>query len=137
VTEKPLLQRSTGELLLRPVMPEGARLLHATRLVLMGALAAIGRPSGAALTNPRALAAPAEPYRPSMTSPWRRGQAPVVELPIAVTPWTRVPAIGTTWAGGGVASRWDEWRGQGRAFVQPQLPDVPLSALTSGRAARG
>jgi hypothetical protein len=62
----------------------------------MTALAAIGRPSGAVLTNPRALAAPADPYRPSMRSPWRRGQAPLVELPIAVTPWTRVPAIGTT-----------------------------------------
>ena len=41
------------------------------------------------MTNPRALAAPAEPYRPAMTAPWRRGQAPLVELPIAVTPWTR------------------------------------------------
>jgi hypothetical protein len=48
------------------------------------------------LTNPRALAAPAEPYRPSMTAPWRRGQAPMVELPVAVTPWMRVPAIGTS-----------------------------------------
>jgi hypothetical protein len=31
-----------------------------------------------------------------MTAPWRRGQAPIVELPVAVTPWTRLPAIGTT-----------------------------------------
>ena len=31
-----------------------------------------------------------------MSAPWRRGQAPVVELPVAVTPYTRVPAIGTT-----------------------------------------
>ena len=31
-----------------------------------------------------------------MTAPWRRGQAPIVELPVAVTPWTRVPAIGTS-----------------------------------------
>ena len=69
---------------------------YAAKAAVMTALAAIGRPSGAVLTNPRALAAPADPYRPSMTSPWRRGQAPLVELPIAVTPWTRVPAIGTT-----------------------------------------
>ena len=31
-----------------------------------------------------------------MTAPWRRGQAPMVELPVAVTPWTRLPAIGTS-----------------------------------------
>ncbi len=77
---------------------------YAAKLAVMTALAAIGRPSGAVVTNPRALAAPADPYRPSMTAPWRRGQAPIVELPIAVTPRTRLPAIGTsllvapTWA---------------------------------------
>jgi hypothetical protein len=69
---------------------------YAAKAAVMTALAAIGRPSGAVLTNPRALVAPPDPYRPSMTAPWRRGQAPLVELPIAVTPWTRVPAIGTT-----------------------------------------
>jgi hypothetical protein len=31
-----------------------------------------------------------------MTAPWRRGQAPLVELPVAVTPYARVPAIGTS-----------------------------------------
>lgn len=69
---------------------------YAAKAAVMTALGVLGRPSGAVMTNPRALAAPAEPYRPSMTSPWRRGQAPVVELPVAVTPFTRVPAIGTT-----------------------------------------
>ena len=69
---------------------------YAAKAAVMAGLAALGRPSGAVLTNPRALAAPADPYRPSMTSPWRRGQAPIVELPVAVTPWTRVPAIGTS-----------------------------------------
>jgi hypothetical protein len=69
---------------------------YAAKAVVMAALALLRRPSGAVLTNPRALAAPAEPYRPAMTAPWRRGQAPLVELPVAVTPWTRLPAIGTT-----------------------------------------
>jgi peptidoglycan-N-acetylglucosamine deacetylase len=69
---------------------------YAAKVAVMATLAAMGRPSGAVLTNPRALAAPTEPYRPSMTAPWKRGQAPIVELPIAVTPWVRVPAIGTT-----------------------------------------
>lgn len=69
---------------------------YAAKAAVMTALAAIGRPSGAVMTNPKALAAPPDPYRPSMTAPWRRGQAPLVELPIAVTPWARLPAIGTT-----------------------------------------
>lgn len=69
---------------------------YAAKAIVMAALAALGRPSGAVLTNPRALGAPAEPYRPAMTAPWRRGQAPLVELPIAVTPWLRLPAIGTS-----------------------------------------
>ena len=69
---------------------------YAAKAAVMGALQIFGRPSGSVLTNPRALTAPADPYRPSMTAPWRRGQAPLVELPVAVTPFTRVPAIGTT-----------------------------------------
>ena len=63
---------------------------------VMAALAAVGRPSGAVMTNPRALLAPIDPYRPAMKAPWRRGQAPIVELPVAVTGWARVPAIGTS-----------------------------------------
>lgn len=69
---------------------------YAAKAIVMGALAMLGRPSGAVMTNPRALVAPADPYRPAMTAPWRRGQAPLVELPVAVTPWARVPAIGTS-----------------------------------------
>ncbi|MEM9493829.1 MAG: polysaccharide deacetylase, partial [Myxococcota bacterium] len=33
--------------------------------------------------------------RPRRGAPWRRGRAPLVELPIAVTPYGRVPVIGT------------------------------------------
>lgn len=69
---------------------------YAAKAAVMAALAAVGRPSGAILTDPRALVAPADPYRPAMEAPWRRGQAPLVELPIAVTPWARIPAIGTS-----------------------------------------
>lgn len=69
---------------------------YAAKAAVIAALALAGRPSGAVLTDPRALAAPAVPYRPAMTAPWRRGQAPLVELPVAVTPWARLPAIGTS-----------------------------------------
>ncbi len=69
---------------------------YAAKAAVMAALALARRPSGAVLADPRALAAPATPYRPAMSAPWRRGQAPIVELPVAVTPWTRLPAIGTS-----------------------------------------
>ena len=68
---------------------------YVAKAVVMAGLRLIGRKSGAVMTNPRALFAPADPYRPSATSPWRRGQATVVELPVAVTPGLRLPAIGT------------------------------------------
>ncbi len=69
---------------------------YAAKAAVMAGLRVLGRPSGAVMTDPRALMAPTDPYRPAMAAPWRRGQAPLVELPIAVTPWTRLPAIGTT-----------------------------------------
>jgi len=69
---------------------------YAAKAAVMAALRAIGRKSGAVMTNPRALLAPPDPYRPSVRAPWRRGDAPLIELPIAVTPISRVPAIGTS-----------------------------------------
>lgn len=69
---------------------------YAAKAAVMGALAVLGRPSGAVMTDPRALLAPTEPYRPSIDKPWRRGQSSVIELPIAVTPRLRLPAIGTS-----------------------------------------
>jgi len=69
---------------------------YAAKAVVLAGLAAAGRTSGAVMIDPRGLLSPANPYRPSMHAPWRRGQAPLVELPIAVTPWLRVPAIGTS-----------------------------------------
>ena len=64
-----------------------------------------------------------------MTAPWRRGQAPLVELPVAVTPWTRMPAIGTTllvapaWVRN--AARWPRWRG--RSFFNFELHGIDFA----------
>ncbi|HLU68372.1 MAG TPA: polysaccharide deacetylase family protein [Kofleriaceae bacterium] len=69
---------------------------YAAKAAVMAALRAAGRPSGAVLTDPRALAAPGRPYRPSARAPWRRGRAALIELPVAVTPVLRAPAIGTS-----------------------------------------
>lgn len=69
---------------------------YAAKAAVMAGLAAAGRPSGAVLTNPRALLAPRRPFRPHSQAPWRRGSSPLVELPIAVSPWLRLPVIGTS-----------------------------------------
>jgi peptidoglycan-N-acetylglucosamine deacetylase len=68
---------------------------YAAKAVVMAGLSLLGRKSGAVMTNPRALLASANPYRPDPSAPWRKGQGPVVELPIAVTRGLRLPAIGT------------------------------------------
>ncbi len=62
---------------------------------VMGALAALGRPSRAILDTPRVLFAPRGPYRPDLLAPYTIGSAPLIELPMAVAPLTRLPFIGT------------------------------------------
>jgi hypothetical protein len=101
---------------------------YVAKAAVMTALQLQGRPSGAVMTNPRALAAPAEPYRPAMAAPWRRGQAPLVELPVAVTPWVRVPAIGTSLL---VAPAWARARlvraMRGRSFFNLELHGIDFA----------
>jgi hypothetical protein len=55
-----------------------------------------GRTSGSILGSPRALAAPSVPYRPASHDPYARGDLPIWELPMAVTPILRLPVIGTS-----------------------------------------
>jgi peptidoglycan-N-acetylglucosamine deacetylase len=62
---------------------------------VMAALQLIGRPSKAILDTPQVLLAPTRPYHPALDAPYRKGQAPVIELPVSVTPRARVPVIGT------------------------------------------
>jgi len=76
---------------------------YLAKAAVMTMMAILGKQSGAVMTNPKALTAPAEPYRPAVGAPWRRGDAPMLELPIAVTPWARIPAIGTSLL---LAPRW-------------------------------
>ncbi len=61
---------------------------------VMAAMSLVGKKSRAVLGDPRALFAPAEPYRPG-ASPFQRGQSTLVELPISVSPGLRLPIIGT------------------------------------------
>lgn len=62
---------------------------------VMAALAVARRPSSSVLDGPGVLLAPRQPYTPSLERPWRRGEAPLLELPVAVSPRTRLPFIGT------------------------------------------
>lgn len=68
---------------------------YLAKATVMAGLAALGRPSGAILDSPRVLFAPRTPYRPSLEAPYERGQADLVELPMAVAPVIRLPFIGT------------------------------------------
>jgi hypothetical protein len=61
---------------------------------VMAAMSLVGRRSRSVLGDPRALFAPAMPYRPGR-SPFARGQSTLVELPVSTTPGLRMPAIGT------------------------------------------
>jgi peptidoglycan-N-acetylglucosamine deacetylase len=67
----------------------------AAKALTMGWLRLRGRRSAAILDTPRVLLAPRLPYRPDPDRPERRGAAPLLELPMSVTPGARVPFIGT------------------------------------------
>jgi peptidoglycan-N-acetylglucosamine deacetylase len=69
---------------------------YLAKATVMGALRIAGRKSGSILGSPRVLAAPTVPYHPAIGSPYRRGQVPIVELPVTVTPILRLHVIGTT-----------------------------------------
>jgi peptidoglycan/xylan/chitin deacetylase (PgdA/CDA1 family) len=67
----------------------------AAKALTLGWLQVRGRRSAAILDSPRVLLAPRLPYRPDPDRPERRGSAPLLELPMSVTPAARVPFIGT------------------------------------------
>jgi peptidoglycan-N-acetylglucosamine deacetylase len=68
---------------------------YLAKIAVMLGMTLRGRRSGAVVGDPRCVFSPAEPYRPDTVEPWRRGQSPLVELPVAVLPYSRLPAIGT------------------------------------------
>ncbi len=67
----------------------------AAKALTLGWLRLRGRRSAAILDGPRVLLAPRLPYRPDVDRPERRGAAPILEVPMSVTPAARVPFIGT------------------------------------------
>jgi peptidoglycan/xylan/chitin deacetylase (PgdA/CDA1 family) len=69
---------------------------YTAKAAVMGAMRVLGRQSGSILGSPRILLAPLGPYQPSAESPYQRGAQPLVEVPMSVTPWLRLPVIGTS-----------------------------------------
>jgi peptidoglycan-N-acetylglucosamine deacetylase len=69
---------------------------YVAKAAVMAALRLRGRKSGSILGSPAILRAPTGPYRPSAEDPYRRGDRPLWQLPMAVTPWLRLPVIGTS-----------------------------------------
>ena len=68
---------------------------YLAKLGVMGLMALRGRRSASIVGRPQAQLGPTQPYRPDPRRPWQRGQAGLVELPVAVTKTLRLPAIGT------------------------------------------
>jgi peptidoglycan/xylan/chitin deacetylase (PgdA/CDA1 family) len=68
---------------------------YLAKAAVMASMRVRGRPSGSILGRPAVLTAPRTPYRPSAGDPYRRGDRPLLEIPMAVTPWLRLPVIGT------------------------------------------
>jgi len=68
---------------------------YLAKAAVLLAMRLAGRASASRLDSPTVLWAPRQPYRPDVGRPYRRGTAPLLELPMAVTPFLRMPFFGT------------------------------------------
>lgn len=69
---------------------------YAAKAAVMAGMCVLNRPSGSYLGSPGVLRAPATPYHPAAGAPYRRGDLPLLEIPMAVTPLLGLPVIGTS-----------------------------------------
>jgi peptidoglycan/xylan/chitin deacetylase (PgdA/CDA1 family) len=69
---------------------------YLAKAAVMAAIRATGRASGSILGSPRVLLAPRRAYHPAAGAPYAKGDLPIVELPVTVTPGLRLPVIGTS-----------------------------------------
>jgi hypothetical protein len=95
-----------------------------------------GRKSAAMLNPAASLFAPVAPYRPSEKGPYSRGDAPLVELPISLSPVLRLPLIGTSFAlGGGLVGRHLRRAAAGRRFLNLEFHAIDF--LDFGEVGKG
>lgn len=88
-TQSPAMMRAVAALGYRydsSVLPSPP--YYAVKLAMMAAMKLRGRHSSSLASGVRSFLGEAHPYR--------RRDAPLVELPMSVTPWLRLPIIGTT-----------------------------------------
>lgn len=83
----------------------------------------VGRKSTSILDNPRVLTAPTQPYR--VGRPYSRRGEGLLEIPVQVTPWVRLPFIGTALAS--VGPRGAETLA--RMMTQSSLVNLELHAI--------
>jgi peptidoglycan-N-acetylglucosamine deacetylase len=69
---------------------------YLAKAAVLAAMRMTGRKSGSILDSAKVLGAPCTPYRPAAGAPYRRGDLPIIELPVTVTPLLRLHVIGTT-----------------------------------------
>lgn len=66
------------------------------KLAALGAIAQAGRRSVSIVGPVRGTLGPTQPYRPQHRAWWKRGQRPLLEIPMFVTRGPRLPIIGTS-----------------------------------------
>lgn len=107
---------------------------YLAKLGVLFGMALRGRRSGAVVSDPRGLTAPPDPYRPDSERPWHHGSATLVELPVAVMPGLRLPAIGTMLAAGPSWARTLVLRSMARrGFFNLELHGIDLSDAVADR----
>lgn len=101
---------------------------YVAKMAVMAAMALRGRTSASILGDVRCFLSPTDPYRPDIKSPWQKGQAPFMELPVAVVPNLRIPAIGTLLAVSPPKMRkWVLNQMKKRAFFNLELHGIDLA----------
>lgn len=105
---------------------------YLAKATVMAGLALVGRPSRAILDVPAVLTAPLTPYRPSLDRPYRKGDAPFVELPVAVSPVMRLPFIGTLVTSAPPAVVSAAWRSVAKGFVNFELHAIDVLDQSDG-----
>jgi peptidoglycan-N-acetylglucosamine deacetylase len=98
---------------------------YLAKAAVLSGMALVGRTSASSLDSPRVLLAPRTPYRPDMGRPYRRGAAPLIELPMTVTPFLRVPFFGTLLT----AAPWTVVQGAYRAVAKGSFVSLELHAI--------
>lgn len=107
---------------------------YVAKAALIGAKRLAGRRSSSIVSSPFVLAAPVVPYRVGQPY-YRRGRG-LLELPIAVTPWLRLPVIGTTLTSlGAPLARQLARRLVGMELVNLELHGIDLLDAADGLAA--